>query len=66
MDCKGGISDRIFFTLNRGSPLNWPPLSLMRPLSSKTLMNSRLWRLPVAKSLGSCAGVTWGRKVGPR
>lgn len=36
----------------------------MRPLSSKMLMNSRPWRLPVVKSLGSCAGVTWGPERG--
>ena len=46
-------------TLNRGCPANWPVASLvlMLPLSSSTLMNSRPWRLPVEKSLGSWAGV---------
>jgi hypothetical protein len=41
----------------RGWPAKGPPFSLMLPLSSNTLMDARPWRLPVAKSLGSCAGV---------
>mmetsp|Transcript_13020 Transcript_13020/g.54545 ORF Transcript_13020/g.54545 Transcript_13020/m.54545 type:complete len:202 (-) Transcript_13020:1474-2079(-) len=42
----------------RGWPANLlPPLALMRPSSVRMEMNSSLWRLPVSKSLGSCAGV---------
>mmetsp|Transcript_3935 Transcript_3935/g.9912 ORF Transcript_3935/g.9912 Transcript_3935/m.9912 type:complete len:211 (+) Transcript_3935:1809-2441(+) len=41
----------------RACPSKGPPRALILPTSSKMLMNSRLWRLPVAKSLGSCAGV---------
>lgn len=51
--------------LKRGCPANWPvPLPLMLPLSSKTLMNSRLCRLPVWKSLGSWAGVIFTAPAG--
>ena len=42
----------------RSIPANGPPLSLTAPASVKMLMRSSPWRSPVAKSLGSCAGVT--------
>mmetsp|Transcript_25038 Transcript_25038/g.68035 ORF Transcript_25038/g.68035 Transcript_25038/m.68035 type:complete len:224 (-) Transcript_25038:1634-2305(-) len=49
--------------LKRGWPANSPPCSLMYPSSSNTLMDSRLWRLPVLKSLGSWAGVIFTAPV---
>eukprot|EP00951_Prasinocladus_malaysianus_P044178 scaffold564654_cov23-Prasinocladus_malaysianus.AAC.1 len=50
-------------TSNRRWPANWPPLPLMHPTSSKTLTNSRSCLFPVAKSLGSCAGVIFTQPV---
>mmetsp|Transcript_7328 Transcript_7328/g.12633 ORF Transcript_7328/g.12633 Transcript_7328/m.12633 type:complete len:200 (+) Transcript_7328:2154-2753(+) len=51
------ISTTVTRALKRGWPVKGSPFSLMHPSSSKMLMNSRLWRLPDLKSLGSCAGV---------
>ena len=50
--------------VNRFMPLNFsPPSSFTRPSSVSMLMNSRLWRFPVMKSLGSCAGVIFTAPV---
>ena len=54
---RGGEGGRETPTLKRGWPANWPPKAVIDPSSLRMLMNSRLCRLPVAKSLGSCAGV---------
>ena len=49
--------------LNRGIPSNsGPPLLFIFPSSVKILINSRLWRFPTSKSLGSWAGVIWKKK----
>lgn len=45
-------TSNLFFPLNSG-----PPASLISPSSVRMFRNSRLWRFPTAKSLGSCAGV---------
>lgn len=61
--CGGGGwgSGSPLLTWNLGCPSNCPvPLPLMQPLSSKMLMNSRLWRLPAARS----GGQRWGQEVG--
>lgn len=34
------------------------PWTVITPRSSRTSMDSRPWRWPIAKSFGSCAGVT--------
>mmetsp|Transcript_11929 Transcript_11929/g.51181 ORF Transcript_11929/g.51181 Transcript_11929/m.51181 type:complete len:300 (+) Transcript_11929:1732-2631(+) len=49
---------------NRFRPLNLsPPSSLIRPSSVSTLTKSKSCRLPVSKSLGSCAGVIFTAPV---
>mmetsp|Transcript_6391 Transcript_6391/g.18101 ORF Transcript_6391/g.18101 Transcript_6391/m.18101 type:complete len:212 (-) Transcript_6391:910-1545(-) len=49
---------------NLGIPANCPvPLPLMRPMSSRMLILSSLCLWPVAKSLGSCAGVIFTAPV---
>ncbi len=61
------FSSRAFFTAPRAflrsRPAKGPALSLRVPSRLKMLISSSLWRLPVAKSLKSCAGVTFTAPV---
>ncbi len=61
------LSARAFFTARRASlrsrPAKGPALAFMVPSRFRMLISSRPCRLPVAKSLKSCAGVTFTAPV---
>ena len=61
------FSSRAFFTALRATkrsiPANAPQVSFSLPSIVRMLSSSSLWRLPVAKSLKSCAGVTFTAPV---
>ena len=53
-----GLAAKRFMPLNLS-----PPSSFTVPSSVSMLINSSSWRLPVMKSLGSCAGVIFTAPV---
>mmetsp|Transcript_7467 Transcript_7467/g.20371 ORF Transcript_7467/g.20371 Transcript_7467/m.20371 type:complete len:226 (+) Transcript_7467:1671-2348(+) len=62
------ISLRCSTTVILASKRRWPancpvPFEFRHPSSSRMLINSRLWRFPVAKSFGSWAGVIFTAPV---
>ena len=49
--------------LKRSRPAYGPPAAVIFPSSSITATSGRLWRFPIWKSFGSCAGVTFTAPV---